>query len=462
MQFILFAAGIIQALLVFMLASMPAEAVILNPQTGIQVFYAMDTYVNQNRCSSGFTGLPNCEITKSEFQSHVYGATYCSQICDFETNSPATVSSNNLSTSGTLTINYPGIGVQATITTTPGPFPLGVYTGVYNNVTGYYSTCPSCPQPPYYCLSTYKHLNLPLRSNSFAISFQPAVGALSFIASQLNDARVLYIRLTYSDSTQSSLINIVQTAATVTLDDAGFLGIISSNSNKLISRLQFFQDQSFTPICFGIDELFVATADQVSDEPGGGGDEYGIPVARIAMTNPFIYCNGADLDVDGSSSFIDDCTEPCENSISSYSWMVSDLNDDTVLDTGPIQTPTTTLSNLSDGVYKLNLTVMDEYQITDSTEIGIAVGTCPESGGGESLFIPVPISRKATVPNLIGKTQSEAEAALHNAKLAVGVISEEASETLPSGSVTRHYPLSGTIVPKDSPVMLVVSTGPAE
>src|SRR5271166_576014 len=64
-------------------------------------------------------------------------------------------------------------------------------------------------------------------------------------------------------------------------------------------------------------------------------------------------------------------------------------------------------------------------------------------------------------PNVIGSTQSEAEAKLKSAGLVVGTVTTVASATVPKGTVSSAMPAAGTLVGSGSAVNLEVSSGPA-
>ena len=68
---------------------------------------------------------------------------------------------------------------------------------------------------------------------------------------------------------------------------------------------------------------------------------------------------------------------------------------------------------------------------------------------------------EVTVPNLVGSTQSDAEAKLKDAKLTVGPITKVAGDK-PSGSVLSMNPAAGAVVTEGAPVSLEVSSGPAQ
>jgi len=67
----------------------------------------------------------------------------------------------------------------------------------------------------------------------------------------------------------------------------------------------------------------------------------------------------------------------------------------------------------------------------------------------------------ATVPNVVGKTQAEAETAIKGAGLSVGSVTREDSDTVAEGEVMRQNPGAGMRVQEGSRVDLWVSTGPA-
>jgi hypothetical protein len=66
----------------------------------------------------------------------------------------------------------------------------------------------------------------------------------------------------------------------------------------------------------------------------------------------------------------------------------------------------------------------------------------------------------ATVPNVVGLTQTAAGASIVGANLVVGTVTQQSSETVPAGSVISQNPAGGTSASEGSAVNLVVSTGP--
>lgn len=65
------------------------------------------------------------------------------------------------------------------------------------------------------------------------------------------------------------------------------------------------------------------------------------------------------------------------------------------------------------------------------------------------------------VPNVVGKTQTEAEAVIIAAHLSVGAVTERSSDTVPSGSVVSQDPAPSAVVVKGTPVGVILSSGPA-
>ncbi len=66
---------------------------------------------------------------------------------------------------------------------------------------------------------------------------------------------------------------------------------------------------------------------------------------------------------------------------------------------------------------------------------------------------------QSTVPDLTNMTQTEAQAALADAGLVLGVVTPEPSTTVPSGLVIRQDPANGVAVVKGSAVNVIVSSG---
>jgi beta-lactam-binding protein with PASTA domain len=65
-----------------------------------------------------------------------------------------------------------------------------------------------------------------------------------------------------------------------------------------------------------------------------------------------------------------------------------------------------------------------------------------------------------TVPDVVGLAQAAAQTAITDAGLAVGAVTQEASDTVPVGDVISQNPAAGTSVAPGSAVAFVVSLGP--
>lgn len=103
----------------------------------------------------------------------------------------------------------------------------------------------------------------------------------------------------------------------------------------------------------------------------------------------------------------------------------------------------------------------DEY--SDTVAQGAVVGTSPKAGQSinPSQDVTVIVSRgveQVTVPDVSGMTESEAKAALTDARLAMSV-TEAYSETIPEGSVISQNPSPTSEVDHDSTVSVVISKG---
>ena len=65
-----------------------------------------------------------------------------------------------------------------------------------------------------------------------------------------------------------------------------------------------------------------------------------------------------------------------------------------------------------------------------------------------------------TVPNVQRLTQDEATTAITAAKLTMGTVTQQASNTVATGNVIGQDPASGSSLAQGSPVNLVISSGP--
>lgn len=123
-----------------------------------------------------------------------------------------------------------------------------------------------------------------------------------------------------------------------------------------------------------------------------------------------------------------------------------------------------TAGAVADWLAKNDLTGVQKKQRTDKAAEGLvfkqdpAAGTLVKRGDTITYYVSGG-TPQATVPNLVNLTQADAELALEDAGLTLGFVNQEASTTVPAGSVISQDPPAGQKVDKDSAVNIVVSTG---
>ncbi len=110
------------------------------------------------------------------------------------------------------------------------------------------------------------------------------------------------------------------------------------------------------------------------------------------------------------------------------------------------------------------LEVVREFQYSSSVASGNVISQDPSGGSeateGDTVTIYVSQGTESTkVPNVTGKTQSDAVSALGDAGLNVGTITEEYSSTVDEGCVISQSVSSGSYVEMGTSVNLVVSLG---
>jgi len=104
---------------------------------------------------------------------------------------------------------------------------------------------------------------------------------------------------------------------------------------------------------------------------------------------------------------------------------------------------------------------------TDSHPSGTVIAQQPLGGmkADKGSTVTLTVSQgpgSSTVPSVSGLSQAAAVRAIKNAKLKVGHIQSESSDTVPSGTSTRTDPGAGVSIPVGSPVTLFVSSGKAK
>ena len=112
-----------------------------------------------------------------------------------------------------------------------------------------------------------------------------------------------------------------------------------------------------------------------------------------------------------------------------------------------------------------NLTVGTVTQKPSSTApAGVVINQAPEAGsqiepGGKVDLVVSSGVALIIVQNVVGQSQSDAEAAILGLGLTVGTVVEQPSSTIPAGFVISQDPEAGTPIPPGGKVDLVVSSG---
>ena len=104
-------------------------------------------------------------------------------------------------------------------------------------------------------------------------------------------------------------------------------------------------------------------------------------------------------------------------------------------------------------------------QSSNTVAAGNVISQDPASGSSAAQGSPVNLvissgPQMVTVPNVEGLTQAAATAAITGAKLTVGAVTQQTSDTVATGKVISQDPASGSSVAQGSPMNLVISSGP--
>jgi len=100
----------------------------------------------------------------------------------------------------------------------------------------------------------------------------------------------------------------------------------------------------------------------------------------------------------------------------------------------------------------------------DSTQTGaqnVTVKVQDSHGASALQMYIVTVGGPATVPDVTGKSQSDAEAVITGASLTLGTINNHNSPTVSAGIVLHQTPVAGSLAVAGSPVSIDVSLGPA-
>jgi serine/threonine-protein kinase len=100
----------------------------------------------------------------------------------------------------------------------------------------------------------------------------------------------------------------------------------------------------------------------------------------------------------------------------------------------------------------------------ESVKAGVVLAEVPLAGRevsrGSTVLLTVSQGpERIGVPQLIGRTQADAEQRLKDARLTVGTVSKGFSETVAQGQVITTTPAADTAVKRDAPVAMVISQG---
>ena len=105
-----------------------------------------------------------------------------------------------------------------------------------------------------------------------------------------------------------------------------------------------------------------------------------------------------------------------------------------------------------------------EAVYSDQYEEGIVIGTTPASGSkvSENIKIVMQVSKgseKITVPNVVGKSDSDAQSMIKSAKLKVGTVTYEYDDSVAEGKVVSQSVAGGKKVSAGTTVDILVSRG---
>jgi hypothetical protein len=102
---------------------------------------------------------------------------------------------------------------------------------------------------------------------------------------------------------------------------------------------------------------------------------------------------------------------------------------------------------------------LDTNQVSDGNYVILAKATDECNNIGFSELVPVTVSHKLVVPNIVGATEAAANTAIVDANLVVGTITADYNDTVAAGLVISQDPNAGTVVATGSSVNYVKSLG---
>ncbi len=119
-------------------------------------------------------------------------------------------------------------------------------------------------------------------------------------------------------------------------------------------------------------------------------------------------------------------------------------------------------------ITEAKLTLGDVTELNSNTvAIGNVISQGPAGGSSAAEGSPVTLvissgPRMVAVPNVVGLTQAAATTAITEAKLTLGNVTQQNSNTVATGNVISQDPTSGSSAAEGSPVNLVISSGPPQ
>ena len=142
-----------------------------------------------------------------------------------------------------------------------------------------------------------------------------------------------------------------------------------------------------------------------------------------------------------------------------------------VISSGPQMVAVPTVEGLTQGAATTTITgaKLKLGTVTQQTNNTVATGKVISQGpaSGSSMAQDSPVNlvissgpQVVTVPNVERLTQDEATTAITAAKLAIGTVTQQASNTVATGNVLSQDPANGSSLAQGSLVNLVISSGP--
>ena len=232
-----------------------------------------------------------------------------------------------------------------------------------------------------------------------------------------------------------------------------YFGPELANQGGTCQETGYYSIQLNTPISLAAAQQFTVTAKITT--PG-----YNYPIAveeiSLGVVEPAIQSNVSFIRVDD--------VDPWDDT-SNYDW--NGCLRARLLAPGEVEVPDVvgmTQGNAEAAIVAAQLTVgnvTEEFSCTvpagDVISQDPVAGTCVDPGTAVDLVVSLgPLE----VPDVVGMSQADAEAAIIAAGLTVGNVTEEYSCTVPAGDVISQDPVAGTCVDPNSPVNIVVSLGP--